>query len=107
MDGKIFALYVGMLIVTYFPRVTPLVVLSRLHIPPLVLKWLKYIPVAVLASLLGPELILRGGAPDVSLHNVFLLAAFPAFFVAAKSKNLFYTVFTGMICVVLFTKIGF
>lgn len=94
-----------MMAVTYLPRVIPLVLLSRMDMPPLVLKWLSFIPVAVLASLLGPELLLREGAFNLSFHNPFLLAAIPSFAVAAKTKNLFYTVFMGMACMVLANRL--
>lgn len=94
-----------MMLVTYLPRVLPLVVLSKVDIPRPFMRWLKYIPVAVLASLLAPELFLDNGRPDFSFSNLFFLAAIPSFFIAAISKNIFYTVFTGMICIVLFTKI--
>jgi branched-subunit amino acid transport protein len=101
MEVKIFPLLIGMMAVTYLPRVSPLVLLSRMDMPPLVLKWLSFIPVAVLASLLGPELLLREGDLNLSLHNPFLLAAIPSFAIAIKTKNLFYTVFMGMACMVL------
>lgn len=94
-----------MMIVTYIPRMLPLVVLSRMQIPPLLLKWLGFIPVAVLASLLGPELFSKGAGLNLSLNNPFLLAAIPSFLIAAKTKNLFYTVFTGMGCMIIITKI--
>lgn len=94
-----------MMLVTYIPRMLPLVVLSRMEIPSLVLKWLSFIPVAVLASLLGPELLLKEGGLNISLDNPFLLAAIPSFLIAAKTKNLFYTVFIGMGCMILVTRI--
>lgn len=94
-----------MMVVTYIPRMLPLVILSRMQIPPLVLKWLGFIPLAVLASLLGPELLLKDAGLNLSLNNPFLLAAIPSFFIAAKTKNLFYTVFMGMGCMIIISKI--
>jgi len=94
-----------MMLVTCLPRILPLVVLSRLTIPPLVLQWLKFIPVAVLASLLAPELFLSEGSLNLSLDNQVLLAAIPTFGAAFYTKNLFYTVFTGMTCIVIIGKL--
>ena len=94
-----------MMLVTYLPRMLPLVLLSKLNLPPLLLSWLKYIPVAVLASLLAPELLLSNGSLNLSFDNTLLVAAVPAFLIAFKTKNLFYTVFIGMGAVVVLTKI--
>lgn len=94
-----------MMLVTYLPRMLPLVVLSKINIPPLILRWLKFIPVAVLSALLGPEILMGSGGVDFSWNNIFLLAALPSFLVAYKTKNLFYTVFMGMGMVVLLGKI--
>lgn len=93
------------MVVTSLPRILPLVVLSRITIPPLFLRWLGFIPVAVLSSLLAPELFLREGRLYLSLLNPYLLAAIPCFAVALYSRNLFYTVFTGMAAIVLIGKI--
>lgn len=93
-----------MMLVTCLPRVLPLVVLSRLTIPPLILQWLRFIPVAVLASLLAPELFMTTGSLNLSLLNPVFLAALPSFGVAFYTKNLFYTVFTGMACIAIIGK---
>lgn len=94
-----------MMLVTYLPRMLPLVILSKVNIPPLVLRWLKFIPVAVLSALLGPEILMGQSGIDFSRNNIFLLAAVPSFLIAYKTKNLFYTVFTGMGIVVLLSRI--
>jgi branched-subunit amino acid transport protein len=83
----------------------PLVLLSRVNIPPLVLNWLKYIPIAVLSSLLAPEIFINKTGLDFSLNNPALLAAVPTFIVAGMTKNLFYTVFSGMGSIIIITKL--
>lgn len=104
MDYKIFTVIIGMMFVTYLPRMLPLVVLSRVKIHPLVLSWLQYIPVSILTALLAPEILMKEGQMAVSCDNPALLAAFPTFLVAIISKNLFYTVLVGMLAMVLLTK---
>lgn len=94
-----------MMLVTCLPRILPLVVLSRLTIPPLFLQWLRFIPVAVLAALLAPEIFMTSGNLNLSLLNPVLLAAIPCLAVALYTKNLFYTVFTGMVCIVAIGRI--
>ena len=105
MDSKILVLLLGMMLVTYIPRMLPLVLLTKLNIPPLLLCWLKYIPVAVLASLLAPEILLNNNTLNISFDNTLLLAALPAFLIAFKTKNLFYTVFMGMGSVVVLSRL--
>lgn len=84
----------GMAVVTYLPRMLPLVLLSRLRLPPWLMHWLRFVPVAVLAALLAPGLLLAEGR--LAPVNPSVLAALPTFWVAAKTRNLLITVLTGL-----------
>lgn len=86
-----------MALVTYLPRLLPILLLSRRKLPPQVETWLSYIPVAVLASLLGPVLFMPEGR--LTLHpgaNPYLWAALPTLATALLSKNMFLTILAGM-----------
>lgn len=96
-SDNMFFIIVGMSIVTQLPRLLPLVVLSRLNLPPLVIRWLKQIPVAVLSALLFPSLLMPDGNLSLSLDNTALMAALPCVLVAVKTKNLLLTILTGII----------
>lgn|GEM_PF-6737604 len=62
MWTEIFFMIIGMALVTYLPRMLPLVVLlHRLPLPGPVYRWLGYVPVAVMAALLGPALAMPQG----------------------------------------------
>jgi len=100
MDENLILLFAGMGLVTYLPRMLPMVVLSKIKMPALVLRWLRYVPPAVLAALLVPELLLKQGQWHVSLENHFLLAAVPTFAAAFWSRSLFLPVAVGMAAVV-------
>ncbi len=91
----------GMLLVTYIPRVLPLLILIRMEIPDIIIRWLRFIPVAILAALLTPGILIVEGKLMFSYHNSFLLAAIPTFIVAIYKKNIFLTVITGMVTVVI------
>ena len=97
----ILALFAGMALVTYLPRMLPLAVLSRFQLPPLLLRWLGFVPVAVLSALLAKELLVQNGALAFSITNPFLLAAVPTFVVAVWSRSLMGTVLTGIVAVAL------
>ena len=49
----VFLTLLGMLAVTYVPRVLPVLMLSSRRLPPAVVAWLRYVPVAVLAVSAG------------------------------------------------------
>ncbi len=97
----VFLTLAGMALVTYLPRLLPAWFLRGRTLPPFVVAWLRYVPVAVLAALLLPSLLLAEGGLNLSWHNLYLWAALPAIFVAWKSKNMFATVLTGMALVAL------
>jgi branched-subunit amino acid transport protein len=89
MRSEILFIIIGMSIVTQLPRIVPLVVLTRISLPPLVIRWLKHIPVAVLSALLFPSLLMSDGTLSLSLDNTALLAAIPCMIIAAKTKIYF------------------
>jgi branched-subunit amino acid transport protein len=94
---------IGMLAVTYIPRVLPVWLFTSKPLPPLVIAWLRYVPVAVLAALLLPALVITENnavqALDVSFGNLFLWAAIPTCIVAWKTRSLFGPVIVGMVIV--------
>ena len=102
MDQKIILFsIIGMAIVTYVPRVLPIVLLSNRKLPEVVINWLSYVPPAVLAALLIPSLLLREGAIDLGFSNLFLWVSIPTFAIAAKTKNLYVPVIFGMLLVII------
>lgn len=98
-------LILGMALVTYIPRAFPLMLLSSRSLNPVIERWLRLIPPAVLAALLAPELLLKhgenGASLNISLDNILLLAALPSFLVAWFTRSFFGTVITGMAAVAL------
>ncbi|NLY43731.1 MAG: AzlD domain-containing protein [Clostridiaceae bacterium] len=105
MDSKILLIIFGMGLVTYIPRMIPLVILSKFDMPPLFLKWLKYIPVAVLSALLLPGILITEQGFSMGLNNKSFLASLPCFFVAAKTRNLFITVLVGIVSMFILQRI--
>ncbi len=92
-----------MSLVTFIPRVIPILALSRRKLPELVERWLSYVPVAVLAALLAPSLFAPTGAVNLSLTvNPAFWVSIPVFMIAALTRNLFITVLSGMILIALF-----
>jgi branched-subunit amino acid transport protein len=100
----IFIALLGMMAATYVPRVLPVLLLSSRKLPRVVVAWLSYVPVAVLAAMLFPALLIPQGQVgdqqiDLGLDNLFLWAAVPTLLVAWKRRSFFGAVIVGMVVV--------
>ena len=102
----IFWTIVGMAVVTYVPRLLPVLFLSGKNLHPLLAAWLRFVPPAVLAAMLVPSLFIRDDVVDTSFDNLFLWAAVIGFPVAIKFKSLSATVLVGMSLVALGRYLG-
>ena len=91
----------GMSLVTALPRILPLTLLAGRVLPPIFTRCLSFVPVAVLASLLAPELLVRDGLLSLGLSNLFLLAAIPTFLIAWRYNSFLGSIATGMAAVAL------
>lgn len=106
MDTKILLVIIGMTLVTYLPRMLPMTILSKVQMPQLFLRWLKYVPPAVLAALLMPSIFVANNRLVFGLNNKFLLAAIPCFLIGVKTRSLFLTVFCGIAVMCLLNILG-
>ena len=82
--------------VTLVPRILPLLVFSKLQIPEWGLKWLNYIPIAILAALLAQVLFMHE-----TMQWDYLIVAIPTFLVAIYTRSLLGTVLTGVVVIIL------
>lgn len=101
----ILLIIMGCALVTFIPRVLPLMVLSQMELPKWAIRWLKNIPVAVMAALLAQELLLSDNQFSLSANFLKLLAAIPAFAMAILTKSLLGTVMVGIISMMIFRLI--
>ncbi len=91
-----------MALVTFIPRVLPIMVLSRRNLPGPVERWLSYVPVAVLAALLAPGLFAPAGELNLAFSvNPVFWVSIPVFVIAFLTRNLFITVLSGMVLIAL------
>ncbi|MBA4385100.1 MAG: hypothetical protein C0410_10230 [Anaerolinea sp.] len=87
---------VGMGLVTYLPRLLPAWFLRGRKLNSFIEAWLKYVPVAVLAALLLPSLLITDDQFNLAWNNLYLWAALPAVLTAWKTRSMFATVLVGM-----------
>ncbi|MFZ5428501.1 MAG: AzlD domain-containing protein [Thermodesulfobacteriota bacterium] len=97
MDQKtIFLTILGMLAVTYLPRVVPALFFASRPMPEALRRFLSVVPPAVLGALLAQSVLLEGGRPRLDADNVFLWAALLTGFLAWRFKGFFGPVLAGM-----------
>ena len=102
ITGYVILIIVGSALVTFIPRVLPLVFLSKVQIPDWGINWLKHIPVAVMAALLAQELLLKDGMFSIETNRLELFAAVPTFLAALLSRSLLVTVLVGVFSMMVF-----
>jgi len=91
-----------MSLVTFVPRVLPVLLLARRTLPEPVERWLSYVPVAVLAALLAPSLFAPTGEINLAFSiNPAFWVSIPVFTIAYFTRNLFITVLSGMFLIAL------
>jgi branched-subunit amino acid transport protein len=90
-------LILGMFAVTFGVRYPVLSFVSRIHLPDIVIQGLKYVPPSVLTAIIVPEVLMpEGNSINISLSNAPLVASLAASLIAWRTKNLLFTIITGM-----------
>ena len=98
---EIVAIILGSAAVTFVPRVLPLMVMSRFALPEWVMKWLGYVPVAVMAAMVAQEVLTQNGQLALRPDHPELWAAVLALLAAILSRSLLVTVLSGVIALML------
>lgn len=97
----ILLIIIGTAVVTFIPRVVPLMILSRMQLPEGVIRWLKHVPVAVMAALVAQELFLADDKFSLLANRLELLAALPTLLVAIFTRSLLGSVIVGLLSVMV------
>lgn len=93
---NIWLIIIGMGVITYAIRVSPILLLERIDLNDTLRQGLRFVPAAVLSAIVFPELLMPEGTIDVSLGNARLLAGLLAALVAWRTKNVLFTIAIGM-----------
>jgi len=83
-------------ILTYLTRLSFIWLLHRVNVPPLAQRALELVPPAVLAVIIAQEMLIRDGAPALTLDNPRILAGLVAIVVAWRTRNTLLTIIVGM-----------
>ncbi len=97
MDQKtIFLTILGMMAVTYLPRLIPALFFASRPMPEALRRFLSVVPPAVLGALLVQSVLLEGGRLHLDVDNIFFWAALLTGFLAWRFKGFFGPVLAGM-----------
>ena len=75
MHMKYIILIILMAITTYITRASCLVFFNNKKIPKLIQRFLKYIPVSILASLIFPSIVAPHGSIYLNITNPYIVAS--------------------------------
>jgi branched-subunit amino acid transport protein len=90
-------LIIGMTLVTFVPRYLPFGLAGKVAIPPLMARALSFVPIAVLTVIIVQTAFFRQGELSLSFDNHYLVASVIAFFAALFTKQLYWTIFLGLL----------
>lgn len=90
--------------VTWLPRILPFVLVKKMTMPEVLLKWLRFIPVCILSALVV-DAMLKKQSSLVTIDWIQLLAFIPTILVAIWTKSLAKTVLVGVIAMALIRSI--
>jgi len=92
----LWTIIIGGMLVTYTTRLSFILLIPQERVPTLMKRALRYVPPAVLATLILPDLLLSDGNLSLSLQNYRLFAGILAAFVSWRTKNTWLTIGIGM-----------
>ena len=98
---KFWWIMAGLGLGTFLIRFSFIALYGKIQFPPLVEKSLKFIPAAVLFSLISPLFLMVNSHPNLTLSNPRLIAGIAAGLVSWRTKNVALTIISGMVVLYL------
>jgi branched-subunit amino acid transport protein len=104
--AQIWVLILGGMAITYAIRALFILVIPPERLPEQMKTALQFVPPAVLAALIFPEVLLEDGRLHLALSNYRLVAALVASIIAWRTKNTWLTILVGMLVLGILTGWG-
>lgn len=102
-NTSLFLLCIGMGVVTYIPRVLPLLLFGNRELPNWLKEALKFVPVAMLSALVAKDVFFKDDVLFLSFTNPKILALLVVIVVAAKFKSILHSLIFGVGAILLFS----
>lgn len=96
-----FWLIFGMFLITFGIRFVMFAFAGKITFPIWMQQSLKFVPPAVLTAIIVPAVVMPLGEIDLSVTNVYLLAAIISVIISLITKSLLKTIFFGMLVFLL------
>lgn len=93
----IWAVIVFMALANFAVRFPPIAIVSRLRLPEPFVRWLSFVPAAVMGSLVAGEVLRPGGEYMLTLRNPYLLAAIPTALIYHRTRSFLGATVAGML----------
>lgn len=103
---KIWMLALGGMAITYSIRAMFILMVPPERLPEHIRTALQFVPPAILAALIFPEVLLEQGQLNLTLSNYRLVAALAASAIAWRTKNTWLTILAGMLVLGVLTRWG-
>lgn len=100
-NTSIWLMIIGISAASILPRILPVAVLSRFEFPERFKEWLSFVAPAVLGALTVVSVLAPQGYINLSWNNLYIWAFIPTFAIAVRTRSLFYTLLTGILCMAL------
>jgi branched-subunit amino acid transport protein len=100
-DFQSWVAIVGVALTSAFTRASFVTFASRMVLPPLAERALRFAPAAVLGAIVAPALLLRQGHMDLSVGNARLIAALATSLVIWRWRSMIAAIITGMVLLTL------
>ena len=89
-------------IVTILVRVIPFMMISRVNLPDVLIRWLSFIPITLFTALVLDGLIQQhDGSVGYTLNVPFIIALIPTILLAIYTRNLTWTILGGIAFIAL------
>lgn len=97
MRVEVALIILGMAAATYLTRAGAILALGDRSLPGTIERWLRHVPLAILAALAIPGLLFTGGAMDLPRLTPRLVGGLLTFYLARRTRNLFAAVAAGVL----------
>jgi branched-subunit amino acid transport protein len=99
------AVIAGMAAINFALRFAPMALVSRLQLPAPLRRWLSFVPISVMGSLVALEVLRPAGSWQPPLDNAGLYAAALTMLVFRFTRSFLGATLTGMIAFVLIERL--
>jgi branched-subunit amino acid transport protein len=104
-QATIWGVIVGMALLNYAVRFPPIAIVSRMDLPRPVMRWLSFVPIAVMGALVAGEVLRPAGVWRNPLTSPWLLAALVTGVVFKVTRSFLGATVSGMVSFVVLQRI--